>query len=170
MEPVVSDTSPLTNLAVIGEFALLQKLFGQVMIAEAVWEELNAGGQRWPGRDEVAGSPWIIRYPPGNLSLFTALRRDLDAGEAASIVLALELSAGLVLMDELDGRHQARRQGLRTMGVVGVLLLAKRRGLIPSVRPRLDALREKAHFWLAEGVYHHAIAEAGEGRGVESPS
>lgn len=163
MTTVVSDTSPLTNLAAIGELDLLRGLFGQITIPEAVWQELNAGGTSWPGRDEVARSDWIVRHAPGNLALFTALRRDLDVGESASIALALDLSADLILMDELDGRHQARRQGLTTMGVVGVLLLAKRRRLIPAVRPLLDALRERAHFWLAQDLYDRAVKEAGEG-------
>ena len=66
MSLVVSDTSPLTNLAAIGQFALLQKLYGSLLIAEAVWDELNAADQHWPGRDEVAASTWIQRHAPKN--------------------------------------------------------------------------------------------------------
>ena len=159
---VVSDTSPLTNLAAIGRLDLLHSLFGRIQIAEAVWLELNAGGRSWPGRTEVAAADWIVRHGPTNVALLTALSRDLDAGEAASIGLALELSAELILIDELDGRHQARRQGLTTMGVAGVLLLAKRRGLIGAVRPLLDDLRLRAHFWLSQSVYAQVLAEARE--------
>lgn len=57
---VVSNTSPLTNLAAIGQFALLHELYGTIQIAEEVWEELNAFGQPWPGSREVANAPWII--------------------------------------------------------------------------------------------------------------
>ena len=63
---VVSNTSPLTNLAAIGQFDLLHRLYSQVHIAEGVWEELNAGGRRWPGRDEVAAADWIERRPVQN--------------------------------------------------------------------------------------------------------
>ncbi|WP_157818089.1 DUF3368 domain-containing protein [Candidatus Thiodictyon syntrophicum] len=90
------------------------------------------------------------------------MSRDLDAGEAASIALALELSAELILIDELDGRHQARRQGLTTMGVAGVLLLAKRQRLIEVVKPLLDDLRLRARFWLSHSVYEQVLAKAGE--------
>ncbi len=58
---VVSNTSPLTSLAAIGQFELLRRLYGEVHIADAVWDELNAGGRRWPGRDEVASAGWIHR-------------------------------------------------------------------------------------------------------------
>ena len=163
MKTVVSDTSPLTSLAATGDLELLRRLFGRIVIPAMVWDELNAGGTSWSGREDVARSESILRRTPRNLALFTALRRDLDAGEAASIALALELSADLILMDERDGRHQARRQGLTPMGVVGVLLLAKRRRMIPLVRPRLDALREQAHFWLAQDLFDRVLAEAGEG-------
>jgi len=81
-----------------------------------------------------------------------------------TIALGIQLGATLVLMDERDGRNRARRQGLRSMGVVGVLLLAKERGLIPEVRPRLDALHGKAGFWLSDPVYRQALASAGEQR------
>lgn len=159
---VVSDTSPLTNLAAIGRLDLLRRLFGHIQIPEAVWWELNAGERSWPGRTEVANAEWIVRHGPSNLSLLTALRRDLDIGEAASIALALELRAELILIDEADGRHQARRQGLTTMGVAGVLLLAKRRGLIEMVRPLLDDLRLRAGFWLSQAVYEQMLTKAGE--------
>ncbi len=162
MSLVVSDTSPLTNLAAIGRLDLLHSLFGRIQIPEAVWLELNAGGRSWPGRKEVADADWIVRHGPTNLALLTALSRDLDAGEAASIALALEMSADLILLDESDGRHQARRQGLTTMGVAGVLLLGKRRGLIGSVKPLLDDLRLRARFWLSQSVYEQVLAEAGE--------
>jgi predicted nucleic acid-binding protein len=104
---VVSNTSPLTNLAAIGQFDLLHELYVEVHIADGVWQELNAREQRWPGRDEVAAANWIERHTVQNQALVTALRRDLDSGEAETIALALELSAGLVLLDEQEGRHAA---------------------------------------------------------------
>ena len=59
---VVSDTSPLTNLAAIGHFHLLRALFGEIHISQGVWEELNAGGRRHPGSREVESAPWIHRH------------------------------------------------------------------------------------------------------------
>jgi predicted nucleic acid-binding protein len=159
---VVSNTSPLTNLAAIGRLDLLTKLFGRLDIADAVWEELNAQGQSWPGREAIARASWVTRHSPGNHALVVALQRDLDRGEAHSIALAVELGAGLILLDEREGRRAAQRQGLRPMGVVGVLLLAKARGLLHAIRPELDALRADAGFWLGDAVYRLALEKAHE--------
>jgi hypothetical protein len=65
---VVCNTSPITNLAAIGQLDLLQRLYGRIHIAQGVWEELNAGGGRWPGRDEVEHAPWITRRAADSLS------------------------------------------------------------------------------------------------------
>jgi uncharacterized protein len=124
-EYVVSNTSPLTNLAAIGHLELLPSLFDRIEIADAVWNELQAGGQSWSGRDELAEAPWVARHRPDNRSLIRALQRDLDAGESESIALALELGGALILLDEKEGRRMAQHQGLKPMGIVGVLLLAK---------------------------------------------
>ena len=162
---VVCNTSPLTNLAAIGQFSLLHELYGRLHIAEAVWEKLNASGQHWPGRNEVAAADWIQRHSVQNKALVTALRRDLDRGEAESIALALELGADLVLLDEREGRHTAQRLDLRISGVVGLLLEAKSCGALVSIRPHLDALRRNAGFYLGDAVYRAALLLAGENDG-----
>jgi len=162
MTGVVSNTSPLTNLAAIGAMGLLERLFGRLHIAEAVRLELEAGGHDWPGRAEVAAAPWVECHRIENRSLVLALSQDLDAGESETIALGLEIGATLVLMDERDGRHRAQRLGLRTMGVVGVLLRAKECGFLLAVRPSLDALRSQAGFWLSEAVYQETVRAANE--------
>ncbi len=163
---VVCNTSPLTNLAAIGQLDLLRELYGALHVATAVWDELNAGGQRWPGRDEVAQAHWIEKHVARNQTLVVALCRDLDRGEAESIALALEIGAELVLLDEREGRHAAQRLGLRVVGVVGSLLQAKERQLISAVRPHLDALRQRAGFYISDALYQHALALAHEGDGT----
>ena len=162
---VVSNTSPLTNLAVIGQFGLLQSLYAELHIAHAVWDELSASGKRWPGGDEVATANWIEQHPVQNQALVAALRRDLDRGEAETIALALELDAGLVLLDEQEGRHAAQRLGLRVVGTVGVLLEARASGAIDTVRPHLVALRQTAGFYLSQSLYQYALELAGENGG-----
>lgn len=162
---VVSNTSPLTNLAAIGQFDVLRQLYPRVHIAQGVWNELNAEGVQWPGSELVAAADWIQRHTVRNEPLVTALQRDLDRGEAESIALALEIEADLILMDEREGRHAAQRMGLAVVGVVGVLLEAKEAGLVDVIRPHLDGLRRRAGFYLSEGVYRHALALAGEGNG-----
>lgn len=159
---VVSNTSPLTNLAAIGQFDLLRHLYGQVHIAQGVWEELNAGGTRWPGCAEVAQASWVERCTVQNQDLVTALRRDLDRGEAETIALALQLGADLALLDEKEGRHAAQRHGVQVVGVVGILLEAKAKGVLSTVRPYLTALQQAAGFYIDRSLYQHALSLAGE--------
>ena len=116
-------------------------------------------------REAVAAAGWTERRSVVNTPLVEALRRDLDLGEAETIALALELDAELVLMDEREGRRAAQRLGLKTLGVVGVLLDAKRQGFLPAVRPALDALRTVG-FYLGEPVYRRGLELAGELEGA----
>lgn len=160
---VVSNTSPLTNLASIGCFGLLHDLYGTVAISIAVWDELHEGGRQWPGSKEVSEAGWIVRYDvSGNRPLVELLCRDLDRGEAESIALALDLKADLVLMDEREGRRIAARFGLNVMGVLGVLLDAKQKHFIRAIQPFVRALREEAGFYLSESVVSEVLALAGE--------
>ncbi len=159
---VVSDTSPITNLATIGHFELLRELFGEVHIAHGVWEELNKGGRRHPGSQEVENASWIQRHEIRSQTVTKLLRRDLDLGEAETLALGLELKADLVLLDEQEGRHAAIRLGLRPIGVLGILLKAKRQGMIEEIRSSLDALRRQAGFFLGDNLYRQILDEAGE--------
>lgn len=159
---VISNTSPLTNLAAIDRFDLLRTLFSQVYVPTGVVDELSAGGGEWPGAAETKNADWIQIKQVGNRSLVDALRLDLDGGEAETIALALELEADLVLLDEQAGRFAAQHFKLNVMGVVGLLVRAKSKGLISEVRPLLDALRWQAGFYLSEPVYRHALVLSGE--------
>lgn len=159
---VVSNTSPLTNLASVGQFDLLRRLYSHINIPEGVWDELNAMGKTWPGSQEVAASDWVHRHTVKNNFLVRALRRDIDRGEAESIVLALELGADMILLDEKEGRNTAQRMQLKPVGVIGVLLEAKKNGLLNSVRPHLDALRQISGFRIKTSLYLHALELACE--------
>ncbi|MGC9397212.1 MAG: hypothetical protein ACP5J4_20395 [Anaerolineae bacterium] len=104
---VVSNASPLINLAPIGQLALLPALYDKICIPEAVWQEVVVAGQGLPGAEVIATATWITRYTVTNSTLVAALRQDLDAGEAEAIALALELQAEL-LLGVLQTRHLAR--------------------------------------------------------------
>jgi uncharacterized protein len=113
-------------------------------------------------RAETANAQWIQRRTVGDQVRVAVLLRDLDRGEAESIALALEIGADLVLMDEQDGRHMAQRLGLRVIGVVGMLLEAKAKGLIDQLRPQLDALCWTANFYLSDAIYQAVLRMASE--------
>jgi uncharacterized protein len=88
--------------------------------------------------------------------------RRLDPGEANAVVLAIELKATQLLIDERLGRIEAKRQGLRITGILGVLLAAKRRGLIPIIRPILDRLIDEANFRISDRLYNETLTLAEE--------
>ena len=159
---VVSNTSPLTNLAAIGQFDVLRQLYGELQIAVGVWDELGARGRRWPGRDEVAHADWIKQVVVHDRNLIAVLLRDLDRGESETLALAVEIGAELVLLDERDGRRVAQRLGLRTIGVLGVLLEAKKHGRLSNLRPHLESLRHEAGFYISDAVYQSVLNLAEE--------
>jgi predicted nucleic acid-binding protein len=159
---IVSNASPLINLARIGKLDLFHKLYGELIVPEAVWQEVVVEGAGHPGADEVKTAPWIKVRAVNNKPLVQVLRQDLDAGEAEAIALALEVGAELLLMDEHLGRETARHLGLRYMGLIGVLIEAKHKGLIHAVKPYLDALRDIAGFRVSDALYRRVLQDEGE--------
>lgn len=159
---VVSNASPLINLARIGQLDLLRQVYVEITIPSAVWEEVVVEGAGQPGADEVKGVAWIRVESVENHELVQALRQELDAGEAEAIVLALELGAELLLMDEHLGRESATHLGARPIGLVGVLIEAKRKGFLSSIKPLLDSLRTTAGFRVRESLYRRVLQDEGE--------
>ena len=89
------------------------------------------------------------------------LREELDAGESAAIILATELGADLVLIDERAATRKARTLGLPVIGTLGVLLLGKRAELLAAIKPLLDSLREN-DFSVSDSLYDQVLRDAGE--------
>ncbi len=159
---IVSDASSLINLARIGELNLLNKLYGKIIVPEAVWKKVVVDGVGRPGAEDIQKADWIKRAPVKNRNLVRALMLDLDAGEAEAIALSLELEAELLLMDERLGRESAHYFGLRYIGLIGVLIEAKHRGLISDVKSSLDTLRDKAGFRIAQSLYERVLRDQKE--------
>jgi uncharacterized protein len=108
---VVSDTSPIANLIVVGYGDLLPRLFGQVVIPDVVYQELLANGEDHSVTRTVLTADWLEVRSSSNQAQVMVLERDrrLDAGEVQAIVLALELNATQLLIDERLGRAEAKR-------------------------------------------------------------
>lgn len=148
-ELVVTDTSCLIALDRVGLLEVLPRLF-VVHAPRAVADEF---GQR---------PMWLRVETARDIRHVAELERVLDRGEAEAIVLALSRPDARLLIDEKRGRKVARRLGLRVTGTAGILLAAKTAGLIPAVRPVLDALRQEHSFRLDDTLYAQTVAEAGE--------
>ncbi|MEX0267641.1 DUF3368 domain-containing protein [Leptolyngbyaceae cyanobacterium UHCC 1019] len=150
---IVSDTSPINNLAAINHLYLLHQLYGTVVIPEAVYRELTDPNCPVAGATEVKTFDWIQTCAVKDRTLIEALSAELDIGEAEAIALAFEIQADQVLIDERRGRLVANRLNLRYVGILGILVEAKSQGLIAEVKPLLDALIHEAGFWVAEPLY-----------------
>jgi len=162
--PIVSNTSPILNLAIIGQLALAQRQFETVWISPAVLEELQLDAGR-PGSSELSvalRAGWLRLAERPEQQIVALLRRELDQGEAEAIALALQWHAEYVLLDERNGRRIARSQGLKVTGVVGILIRAKQQGELPSLGAALVKLRLKAGFHLGAGVIGDALRAVGE--------
>jgi predicted nucleic acid-binding protein len=162
--PVVSNTSPISNLAIIGHLDLLKLQFSQLWIPNAVAEELAANP--WPAAMAAIHSAmrdgWITTADPKNQVLLNLLLPSLHRGEAEAIALAVDLKADTILIDEHEGRLLASQAGLSVTGVLGVLLRAKGEGAISAVQPEIRALRVKARFFISQTLEARVLDLAGE--------
>jgi predicted nucleic acid-binding protein len=158
---VVSDTSPVRAFAHLGRLDILPALFGEVLIPPAVVAELAHPIARFKAVD-VAGLAALKVQTPRDQSQVDTFLRELDRGESEALALALEVGARSVLMDESAGRAVAVRIGLRPIGVIGILRLAKQDRLVPQVRPSLDRLINEISFFVAADLRERVLRDEGE--------
>ncbi|MBI4614352.1 MAG: DUF3368 domain-containing protein [Planctomycetes bacterium] len=156
---VVSNTSPLSHLSAIGKLEILREIYGEIVVPPAVAEELADRRQEHPL--DVVVVPWIrvqspIGPPPPTLSRF------IHRGEEEAITLAIEMGAELLLIDERKGREEARRLRVPIAGVLGILLTARKRALIPSVAELIERLDRETDFWMSEKLIRMILRAAGE--------
>ena len=152
MNPVVCNSSPLIGLEQIGQLALLGALFESITVPLAVVEETASS---------VVLPAWIEQRALTQKFGPMVMRASLGAGESEAITLALELEARLVILDDRPARRLAQSLKLPVIGTLGVLLLAKRKELIPTIKPHLDAL-VSFDFRIAPALAEQLLQDAGE--------
>ncbi|BAS55782.1 hypothetical protein NIES2135_49260 [Leptolyngbya boryana NIES-2135] len=159
---IVSDTSAIGNLAIVNHLWLLQSIYGKVLIPDVVAQELSNASR--PEIKAVLSLDWIETKAIVDLAMANTLQQDqnLDPGESYAIVLALEQQADELLMDERRGRQEAAKLGIPIIGILGILLIAKQRQLIPKVQPILDALIQQASFRVSSALYTQILLQAKE--------
>ena len=147
---VVSDTTPLISLLKTGRLDTLEKLFGEVRIPDAVFEELTSNPRYSDEAAAIRSYPYIDIISVSDTDAVEQVSREdgLDLGESEAIVLTQEISADLLLMDEARGRDVARSMGLRITGTVGILLLSYERGILDKdeIKDCVERLRDANRF------------------------
>jgi predicted nucleic acid-binding protein len=156
---IVSDTSCITNLIQINQFYLLSAIYNQIIITPVVKKELQ---QFHLLSDEDIEKLNLVIRTPANTDAVNQLMLQLDAGESESIIMAEELNADFLLVDERKATRIANERGLTTIGILGVILLAKQQNHIPSVKLLLDDLQSKTTFHFSDFLYNKIIQLAGE--------
>jgi uncharacterized protein len=160
---VVSNTTPLIGLASIQQFDLLHQLFGEIHVPQAVFDEVVTAGHELSGaKTEVAAATWIETVAIQDELAVEVLLDELDRGEAETIVLAREMNADLVLMDEKKGRRKLTQLNMTKIGTVGILLKAKQERLIPNIQNNQTRLRESG-FSISQPVIDAVLKRANEG-------
>ena len=148
--PVISNSGPLITLATIGQLDLLAALFGKIIIPKAVHNEVVVYGEGEPGSREVGEAEWIGTLEVKDRLAIEFLLETLGAGESEAIVLAQELKAEYVLLDDALARRKACLIGLHVTGTLGILLMAQDVGLIPTVK------------LISDRLYQDVLTKAGE--------
>jgi predicted nucleic acid-binding protein len=153
---VIADTSPVNYLIQIGHIGILPVLFERVIIPSVVRDELTAARplvRQWI----AAPPPWLDVQATGDFHRDTSLE-DLDAGEEDAIILAIQLHADLLLMDDREAVVAARRKGLTITGTLGVLALAARHGLL-NLADAFDRIK-RTNFRYRQDIMDALLAEA----------
>ncbi len=156
---VVSNTTPIISLLKLSRLDILKELYSEILIPFAVFQEIEAGKNKGYYQD-LSKIEWIkITKIHDKRALKYFL--DLDAGEAEAIVLATEIGADLIIIDEKLGRFHAKHADLKVTGTIGVLIKAKNKGIIKDLKPLLYELTKK-DVWISDKLIDDILKQAGE--------
>ncbi len=159
---VVADTTPLIGLATIGRLGVLQELFEEVFIPQAVYDETVTHGRiDGRARHEVEKASWIRVIQVKDRLAVDLLLDEMDLGEVETIVLAVEMKADWVLMDERKGRRKLTQLSIPKIGTLGILLRAKELGMIQNLEKEIAEL-QKTGFVISQSVIDEILKAAGE--------
>lgn len=158
---VISDSTILIGLVKIGKLDLLKEIFSKVYIPGEVFKEVVERGKGKPGSKDIKEAAWIEPKSVKDKIQVSFLLGSLEKGEAEVLVLAREMNADLILLDEEKARKSAVIAGFEIMGLLGLFILAKNLGLIHEVRPLVDKLMIKK-FRISDKIIEKTLKKAGE--------
>lgn len=147
---IISDTSCFIVLANMGELELLRKVYGQVVTTLDIAIEYGEILPEWVGIATVKDK-----------SKQQLLEMQIDRGEASAIALALETPDSTIILDDYKARRIAEQLGLIFTGTIGIIIKAKLNGIIPSIKPLLEKIKQ-TDFRLSADIELLALKEANE--------
>jgi hypothetical protein len=134
---LIADSSALIALSICHSLDLLESLFGEVQVPQAVFDEVTIS--------QKSESIELAGYLKGKVKAvetnrYVYLDAYADAGETEAMILYKQIDADWLLIDDKRGRKVAAINKIKTIGSLGVLLTAKKKGLLTAVKPKLDLL------------------------------
>lgn len=160
---ITCDTNIIMDFSKIDHLYLLKDIFRNVIIASEVEEELLAGEEKITKELDIkkAINEWIKVKTVENKLALESLKIHIGAGEAASIILYMETNADLLAINDLTARGVASAMGVKIIGTLGILRLAKDRGMLKQIKPLLDELR-KVGAYMNNVLYNRILKDVGE--------
>lgn len=158
---IVADAGPIVAFARIGRLDLLRQVFGEIVIPRAVYDDLAVKGKGRPGAQDAERAEWIRRKDIKDGQRLAGLPRELGQGEREAILLAQEEGAQL-LIDDQKAREVAIQMRIEVIGTLRVLAEAKRRGVVPEVRPIIKELVSAGYWMHEERLVRPFLREIGE--------
>ena len=156
----IADSGPLICLARINQLELLPRLFTSILVPPEVWNEVTVRGKDHPGAQLISQIKWLTLQAP-DPQLVKSLSILVDAGEAEAIALAQTTANCMILLDDARARKIAQRLNIKQIGTIGLLLRAKRQGLVHAIKPHIDDLVENG-IYVRRELIDAVLAEAGE--------
>lgn len=153
---VICNSSPLIALLSIKRLDILNKLFKKVIVPEAVYREV------FKAKSILETSKIFQIEQVKDKNLVKLLRMHLDCGESEAIALAIEQGIDRVIIDDKQARKIADKQGLKVIGTLGILMLAKKKQIIKEVRPLILNIMENINFRISERILNKALEFVGE--------
>ena len=159
---VISDSTPIISLTKIGMLGALGTFYNEVLIPNAVYNEVCSNPEFSDEANVIKKSSFIKVQAVNNEQSVKILRASgLDLGESEAIVLADSLTNSLLLMDERKGRQIAQSMGIKITGTLGILIQAKKSGMVNEIKPLLDALLN-ANVRISEALYNSILKQVDE--------
>ena len=150
LKTIISDTSCFIILSKINELDLLQKLYGEIVTTADIAEEF---GETLPS--------WVLIENVVDKRCQRILEMQIDRGESSAIALALEIKYSTLVLDDFKARRIAHNLGLSYTGTIGIIIRAKLNGVIPSIKPILEKIKE-TNFRITIDIEMQALKESGE--------
>ena len=147
---IISDTSCFIILSKIEKLDLLKSVYGQIITTSDIAEEF---GEKLPD--------WVIVEDVSDKSRQRILELQIDRGESSAIALALEIQNSTLILDDFKARKIAQQLGISFTGTIGVIIKAKLNGIIPSIKPYVEKIKE-TNFRISAEIELQALKEANE--------